>query len=484
MLADSDGAALARVRIAQPASGKAASALACRRLDIVVRGAVRQPHLVAVFDQAARPDQAGGLESVLRQHAAAAPSPNPSEKASGSLSMTRTDFECGIAEQHLVAEGETEPVQQQGLPPPPRSGRTAVRTGYRDRAPGWSPACRTADRRRRRPSLRPASGPIRRQAWPWTAGPPRIVSLPEPARKASSASPAGRCCNSKRISPPRIDWPSLAIDWVIDRATELTPAMAAAPRAIQAMKMMKPESPPRISRSANRTASRMPGLEDRCRGSRHHAIAAARLGAGAVVDDLGRSASVPAGRNAPASAASWVTSSSVVPRSSCCGNSRSAICLPVCRIEIAGRLVGDHRIAGEAPGPGRWRRAAARRPTVRRDSGVRRSASPTAASSLARDVEGVARPASSSGTATFSSAVMLGIRWKDWNTMPILRPRNSATRSSLERMQRLARDVHLARIDAFQPGQHHQQGRFAGSGRADDADRFAGHHRRSMPFST
>ncbi len=27
-------------------------------------------------------------------------------------------------------------------------------------------------------------------------------------------------------------------------------------------------------------------------------------------------------------------------------------------------------------------------------------------------------PASSSGTATFSSAVMVGIRWNDWNTMP------------------------------------------------------------------
>ncbi len=46
--------------------------------------------------------------------------------------------------------------------------------------------------------------------------------------------------------------------------------------------------------------------------------------------------------------------------------------------------------------------------------------------------KGLGRLASSSGTATFSSAVMLAIRWKDWKTMPMLRPRKSATRSSLK----------------------------------------------------
>jgi hypothetical protein len=35
-------------------------------------------------------------------------------------------------------------------------------------------------------------------------------------------------------------------------------------------------------------------------------------------------------------------------------------------------------------------------------------------------VEGIAHaPASSSGVATFSSAVIVGIRWKDWNTTPM-----------------------------------------------------------------
>ena len=41
-----------------------------------------------------------------------------------------------------------------------------------------------------------------------------------------------------------------------------------------------------------------------------------------------------------------------------------------------------------------------------------------------------ARPASSSGTATFSSAVMVCIRWKAWKTKPISLPRKRASRSS------------------------------------------------------
>src|SRR6056297_3454339 len=41
------------------------------------------------------------------------------------------------------------------------------------------------------------------------------------------------------------------------------------------------------------------------------------------------------------------------------------------------------------------------------------------------------RPASSSGVATFSSAVMVGIRWKDWNTTPTCARRSRASASSL-----------------------------------------------------
>ena len=39
-------------------------------------------------------------------------------------------------------------------------------------------------------------------------------------------------------------------------------------------------------------------------------------------------------------------------------------------------------------------------------------------------------PASSSGVATFSSAVIVGIRWKDWKTTPICSRRNRASASS------------------------------------------------------
>ena len=95
-------------------------------------------------------------------------------------------------------------------------------------------------------------------------------------------------------------------------------------------------------------------------------------------------------------------------------------------VEIAGRLVGDQdggigreragdrdalllaagelrRIVRQPVARGRPPRARARRDRTRRRS-----------------------PASSSGTATFSSAVMVGMRWNDWNTMPMWRPRNRA----------------------------------------------------------
>ncbi len=45
-----------------------------------------------------------------------------------------------------------------------------------------------------------------------------------------------------------------------------------------------------------------------------------------------------------------------------------------------------------------------------------------------------------------------------------------------EALKRLARDLHLARVGPLQTGQNHQQRRFAGAGRADDADAFAARH--------
>ena len=57
------------------------------------------------------------------------------------------------------------------------------------------------------------------------------------------------------------------------------------------------------------------------------------------------------------------------------------------------------------------------RPTASRQARARSSAS--------------RRPASSSGTATFSSAVIVAIRWKDWKTMPTRSRRSMASSSSV-----------------------------------------------------
>src|SRR5215471_9635773 len=43
----------------------------------------------------------------------------------------------------------------------------------------------------------------------------------------------------------------------------------------------------------------------------------------------------------------------------------------------------------------------------------------------------------------------------------------------VKRAERLARDRDRARVGTFQPGHDHQQGRFAGAGRADHSDRLA-----------
>ncbi len=60
-----------------------------------------------------------------------------------------------------------------------------------------------------------------------------------------------------------------------------------------------------------------------------------------------------------------------------------------------------------------------------------RGPSPTSCKSSRATEKALAAPANSSGSATFSSAVMVGTRWNDWNTMPISAPRISASSSSL-----------------------------------------------------
>ena len=57
--------------------------------------------------------------------------------------------------------------------------------------------------------------------------------------------------------------------------------------------------------------------------------------------------------------------------------------------------------------------------------------------------------------------------------MPTLRPRKRASASSSSGTEIFAGDCDRAGIGPLQPGHDHQQRRFAGAGRADQADRLA-----------
>ncbi len=85
--------------------------------------------------------------------------------------------------------------------------------------------------------------------------------------------------------------------------------------------------------------------------------------------------------------------------------------------------------AGAGRWRGRWRRAAARRPKAAPGNASRRWPRPTASSSSAARSHAPSTPASSSGVATFSCAVIVGSRWKACSTMPI-RPRRARARAS------------------------------------------------------
>jgi len=65
-----------------------------------------------------------------------------------------------------------------------------------------------------------------------------------------------------------------------------------------------------------------------------------------------------------------------------------------------------------------------------RDAFLRAERELTAVSSRSARKKASRAPASSSGTATFSSAVIVGIKWKAWKTMPIWLPRKRASSSS------------------------------------------------------
>ncbi len=94
-----------------------------------------------------------------------------------------------------------------------------------------------------------------------------------------------------------------------------------------------------------------------------------------------------------------------------------------------------------------------------------------AAQRLERRARASARPASSSGSITFSSAVSAGIRWKDWNTKPTRCARSRARPSSSRLREIRALEQHAPRGRQVEPGEQRQQRRFAGARGPDDRDR-------------
>ena len=69
---------------------------------------------------------------------------------------------------------------------------------------------------------------------------------------------------------------------------------------------------------------------------------------------------------------------------------------------------------------------------------------------------------------------MVGIRWKDWKTMPIVSRRKAASASSLWPFRCGSGDGDVAGTDALEAGDHHEKRGLAGTRRADNADRIAG----------
>ena len=69
---------------------------------------------------------------------------------------------------------------------------------------------------------------------------------------------------------------------------------------------------------------------------------------------------------------------------------------------------------------------------------------------------------------------MVGIKWKDWNTIPTLPLRKPGQVVFVQGAEIFACDGHIAFADAFETGNNHEKGRLAGPARADETERLAG----------
>ena len=209
------------------------------------------------------------------------------------------------------------------------------------------------------------------------------------------------------------------------RASELTATIAADAERDAGEEDAQAREP--AAQIAKREARENEARATRQRGTR---LAHASAGAAASITPE-RMRSVRSQR--AASAGSWVTSASVAPRSRGQREQEIDDRAPGRLVEIAGRLVGDQQ---RGPRRQRARERDALLLAARELGGIMAAAARRgrpAPVPLAARAKASRAPASSSGAATFSSAVIVGMRWNDWKTMPIRAPRNRASASSLMR---------------------------------------------------
>ena len=229
-------------------------------------------------------------------------------------------------------------------------------------------------------------------------------------------------------------------------------AMAATPRAMQSTKMTKPPAPLRSSRSARRERKRQgqpaDGLGSGDAGGGHEA-AARRLAP--------RGGDAAVGEAAPCGRSAWPAQ--------VMGDEEEGG-LPVARfsaeqqvhdlgaggaVEIAGRLVGkdELRAGRERAGDGDALLLAAgelRRENGRRDGRARLRQAPRAAARRHRRGRRTRAAAPRS-----RCAVMVGTRWKDWKTMPILAAAETRQIVLVERSRNRRRHRDAARVARSSP---------------------------------
>ena len=183
----------------------------------------------------------------------------------------------------------------------------------------------------------------------------------------------------------------------------------------------------------------------------------------------GRRAARPGGAWPPATVASWVMTTMRGTRPSLSSRSSARMPAPVARVEVAGRLVGQHqrRPADERPGDGHPLALPAGQQPGR---GARRGApSPTRSSASARRPGARAGryPAvQQAGRHVVPAAVSWSSRKNCWNTTPSRCARSPDSRPVGQVLDRLAGDAHRTRRRPVQPGREVEQRRLARTGRA------------------